>query len=230
MSVKRVAGIDRAAALDLIGTACALHTQRLTVANSGNVSLRYENGFLITPSGVLYEQLAPQDIVHVALAAKEDDSATVLAGHRTPSSEWRFHRDIYAVRPDVGAIVHTHSHFCAALACLRREIPAFHYMVAKAGGDSIRCSDYATFGTQALSDAVVKALDSRRACLMANHGMIALGNSLQSALLMAQEVESLAGQYCEALKLGQPALLDAAEMIRVARQFEVYGQAPSQPV
>jgi len=225
MSVKRVAGIDRAAALDLIGTACALHTQRLTVANSGNVSLRYENGFLITPSGVLYEQLTPQDIVHVGL--KEGDSANVLAGHRAPSSEWRFHRDIYLARPDVSAIVHTHSHFCSALACLRREIPAFHYMVAKAGGDSIRCSDYATFGTQALSDAVVKALQDRRACLMANHGMVALGSSLQSALLMAQEVESLAGQYCEALKLGQPVLLDAEEMVRVARQFEGYGQQAS---
>jgi len=227
MSGKR-AGIERAAALDLIGTACALHTQRLTVANSGNVSLRYENGFLITPSGVLYEQLAPQDIVHVALTT-EDDEAKILAGTRTPSSEWRFHRDIYAARPDVGAIVHAHSHYCAALACLRREIPAFHYMVAKAGGNSIRCSDYATFGTQALSDAVVKALDGRRACLMANHGMVALGSSLQSALLMAQEVESLAGQYCEALKLGQPVLLDAAEMERVARQFDGYGQsqAPS---
>lgn len=223
MSVKRVAGIDRAAALDLIGTACALHTQRLTVANSGNVSLRYENGFLITPSGVLYEQLAPQDIVHVALTG-DGGSAHVLAGSRTPSSEWRFHRDIYLGRPEAGAIVHAHSHFCSALACLRREIPAFHYMVAKAGGDSIRCSDYATFGTQALSDAVMKALVDRSACLMANHGMIALGSGLQAALLLAQEVESLAGQYCEALKLGQPVLLDTAEMVRVAQQFAGYGQ------
>lgn len=223
MSGKRVAGIDRTAALDLIGTACALHTQRLTVANSGNVSLRYENGFLITPSGVLYEQLAPQDIVHVALPG-EADRAKVLAGSRTPSSEWRFHRDIYLARPEAGAIVHTHSHFCSALACLRRDIPAFHYMVAKAGGDSIRCSGYATFGTQALSDAVVKALEGRSACLMANHGMVALGSGLQAALLLAQEVESLAGQYCEALKLGQPVLLDAAEMARVAQQFAGYGQ------
>jgi L-fuculose-phosphate aldolase len=120
--------------------------------------------------------------------------------------------------------VHTHSHFCSALACLRRDIPAFHYMVAKAGGDSIRCSAYATFGTQALSDAVVTALADRSACLMANHGMIALGGDLQAALLLAQEVESLAGQYCQALQLGQPVLLDAAEMVRVAQQFESYGQ------
>jgi len=216
--------VDRASALNLIGTACALHTQRLTVANSGNVSLRLDNGFLITPSGVLYEQLAPQDLVHVALQGAANDTPLILAGSRAPSSEWRFHRDIYLARPDVGAIVHAHSHFCSALACLRHEIPAFHYMVAKAGGDSIRCSDYATFGTQALSDAVVKALDGRRACLMANHGMIALGTNLQSALLLAQEVESLAGQYCEALKLGGPVLLDAAEMVRVARQFAGYGQ------
>jgi L-fuculose-phosphate aldolase len=219
-----MSAIDRASALNLIGTACALHTQRLTVANSGNVSLRLDNGFLITPSGVLYEQLAPQDLVHVSLQGVANDTPLILAGSRAPSSEWRFHRDIYLARPDVGAIVHAHSHFCSALACLRREIPAFHYMVAKAGGDTIRCSDYATFGTQALSDAVVKALDGRCACLMANHGMIALGSSLQSALLLAQEVESLAGQYCEALKLGQPVLLDAAEMVRVAQQFSGYGQ------
>jgi L-fuculose-phosphate aldolase len=223
---KRQAGIDRAAALDLIGTACALHTQRLTVANSGNVSLRYGDGFLITPSGVLYEQLSPADIVHVALVAPGDgDAPAVLAGTRTPSSEWRFHRDIYLSRPDVSAIVHTHSQYCSALACLRRGIPAFHYMVAKAGGDSIRCADYATFGTQALSDAVVQALDGRRACLMANHGMLAVGATLQAALLLAQEVESLAAQYCEALTLGEPVLLDAAEMARVARQFESYGQS-----
>lgn len=223
MSSGKRHGIDRAAALDLIGTACTLHTQRLTVANSGNVSLRYENGFLITPSGVLYEQLAPLDIVHLALDGG-GDVPTVLAGTRIPSSEWRFHRDIYRARPEVGAIVHTHSHFCSALACLRRDIPAFHYMVAKAGGDSIRCSAYATFGTQALSDAVVTALADRSACLMANHGMIALGGDLQAALLLAQEVESLAGQYCQALQLGQPVLLDAAEMARVALQFAGYGQ------
>lgn len=219
-----MSAIDRASALDLIGTACALHTQRLTVANSGNVSLRHDDGFVITPSGVLYEQLAPQDLVRVALHGDSRDVPKTSPGSRVPSSEWRFHRDIYLARPEVNAIVHTHSHFCSALACLRRDIPAFHYMVAKAGGDSIRCSDYATFGTQALSDAVVKALDGRRACLMANHGMVALGANLQAALLMALEIESLAGQYCEALKLGQPVLLDAAEMQRVAQQFAGYGQ------
>lgn len=216
--------VDRASALDLIGTACALHTQRLTVANSGNVSLRHDDGFVITPSGVLYEQLAPQDLVQVALHGDSRDVPKTPPGSRVPSSEWRFHRDIYVARPEVNAIVHTHSHFCSALACLRREIPAFHYMVAKAGGDSIRCSDYATFGTQALSDAVVKALNGRCACLMANHGMVAVGGNLQAALLMALEIESLAGQYCEVLKLGQPVLLDAAEMQRVARQFAGYGQ------
>lgn len=215
--------IDRERAQALIATACALHVHGLTVANSGNVSVRVDGGFLITPSGVLYEDLAVQDIVLLGL------DGTVRAGHRKPSSEWRFHRDIFRANAAVGAIVHTHAHYCTALACLRRDIPAFHYMVAKAGGNSIPCAGYATFGTQALSDAVVAALDNRRACLMANHGMIATGATLPAALQLAQEVESLAGLYCQALTVAAatgtvPVLLDDAEMARVAQQFAGYGQ------
>jgi len=215
--------IDRERALELIATACALHLHGLTVANSGNVSVRCGEAFLITPSGVLYEDLAVQDIVLVGL------DGAVRAGYRKPSSEWRFHRDIYVAHGDVGAIVHAHSHYSTALACLHREIPAFHYMVAKAGGNSIPCSGYATFGTQALSDAVVAALNNRRACLMANHGMIATGATLSTALQLAQEVESLAGLYCQALTLAAatgtaPVMLDDAEMARVALQFAGYGQ------
>jgi L-fuculose-phosphate aldolase len=172
----------------------------------------------------LYEELNAHDIVQVGL------DGIVRVGYRKPSSEWRFHRDIYAAHAGVGAIVHAHAQHSTALACLRREIPAFHYMVAKAGGNTIPCADYATFGTQALSDAVVSALQQRRACLMANHGMIATGATLPAALMLAQEVESLAALYCQALLLAQatgttPVLLDDAEMARVANQFAGYGQA-----
>ena len=225
-------GVDRSCALGLIGAACALHSLGLSVANSGNVSMRYDQGFLITPSAVLYEQLAPQDIVYVSLegnSRRDKQEPLILAGKCEPSSEWRIHRDIYRVRAEAGAIVHAHSRYCTALSCLRQQIPAFHYMVAKAGGDSIRCARYATFGTQALSDAVVAALDERKACLMANHGMLALGADLQAALLLAQETESLAAQYCTALSFGaalgvKPVLIAADEMARVVGKFAGYGQ------
>jgi L-fuculose-phosphate aldolase len=148
---------------------------------------------------------------------------TVPAGKREPSSEWRFHRDILATRPDVGAVVHTHAMFATTLSCLRRGIPAFHYMVAMAGGDSIRCAPYATFGTQALSDHAVKALKGRKACLLANHGMIAVGGTLAEAMALAVEVETLAAQYWRALQVGKPILLPKAEMRRVLAKFATYG-------
>jgi L-fuculose-phosphate aldolase len=141
---------------------------------------------------------------------------------RKPSSEWRFHRDIYAVHPDVMAIVHAHSPFATTLACLDRGIPAFHYMIAVAGGDDIRCAPYSTFGTQQLSDDALRALDGRRACLLAHHGMIAVGDSLPSALALAIEVESLAEMYWRALQLGEPRILPASEMQEVLRRFADY--------
>lgn len=188
----------------------------LNQGSSGNVSARSPEGFLITPSGRDMTRLAGADMVPVAM----DGNAP--AGMK-PSSEWRFHRDIYAAFPEARAIVHAHSPFAVALACLRREIPPFHYMVAMAGGTDIRCARYATFGTQALSDAVVEALQDRRACLMANHGQVAWGSGLDGALALALEVEALCGQYLRCLRAGGPVLLSGAEMAEVIEKFKDYG-------
>lgn len=184
---------------------------------AGNVSVRVAGGLLITPSGVDYARMAPDDIVRI-------DEAGTAHGERPPSSEWRFHFDIMRRRPDAGAILHAHPPYCTALACLRREIPAFHYMVAVAGGESIRCAPYATFGTQALSDNALAALAGRKACLLANHGMICVERDLDSVLALAVEVETLARQYCIALQTGEPVLLPAAEMATVLRKFRSYGE------
>ena len=143
---------------------------------------------------------------------------------RQPSSEWRFHHDLYLARPEAGAVLHAHSPCATALACLRREIPPFHYMIARFGGDTVRCSDYATFGTQALSDTALAALEERKGCLLANHGMIVCGKDLQQALALAIEFETLCEQYWRVLQLGEPKLLDDAEMARVLEKFAGYGQ------
>ena len=199
--------------------ACRELTRRgLTHGTSGNVSLRREpDGFFISPTGMSYEALVPEDIPLMDLDGR-------WFGRRRPSSEWRFHRDIFRSRPDVAAIVHTHSRFATALACNGRGIPAFHYMVAVAGGADIRCAPYRTFGTQALSDAAIAALEGRRACLLANHGLIAVGADLSAALALAGEVENLAAQYCAALEVGEPRILDEAEMTTVIDKFRHYGQ------
>lgn len=183
---------------------------------SGNISVRVAGGLLITPSGLPYDRIRPVDIVAL-------DFAGTASGVRKPSSEWRFHRDILAARPEVGAVVHTHAMFATTLACLGKGIPAFHYMVAVAGGDDIRCAPYATFGTQALSDNALRALENRQACLLANHGMIALGGDLDAAMAMAVEVETLAAQYWRALQIGPPKRLSRAEMERVLEKFKTYG-------
>lgn len=187
---------------------------------SGNVSLRVKGGYLISPSGIAYDRMKPSDVVFMT------GDGGVAGKQREPSSEWRFHRDIYEIRDDANAVVHTHAMFATTLACLHRDIPAFHYMVAKAGGDSIRCAPYATFGTQKLSDHALKALKDRKACLLANHGMIVIGETLDDALLLSVEVEALAAQYWRALQIGKPKLLSAAEMRRVAKKFETYGKQP----
>jgi len=161
--------------------------------------------------------MRPEDIV-----AMTQDGAS--RGSRLPSSEWRFHRDIYAARAEVGAVVHAHSPFATALACLGRNIPAFHYMIAVAGGSDIRCAPYATFGTQELSDGALRALEGRKACLLANHGMIAAGGTLADALALAVEVEGLAEQYCRALQIGEPRVLPDLEMAVVLEKFRTYGQ------
>ena len=202
---------------EIIATARTMNARALNRGKSGNVSARTGSGFLVTPSGLAYESMRADDIV----AMSPDGQA---AGSRAPSSEWRFHRDIYAARPEVGAVVHAHSPFATTLACLARGIPAFHYMVAVAGGCDIRCAPYATFGTQALSDHALAALEGRKACLLANHGMIAVGGVLDEALALAFEVEALAEQYWRALQIGEPMLLSDAEMAIVLEKFATYGQ------
>ena len=201
----------------VIATALAMNAAGINRGKSGNVSARVDDGFVITPSGLPYADTTADDIVHVGLDGKP-------TGRREPSTEWRFHRDIYRTRADAAAIVHTHAPFATTLACLDRSIPAFHYMIAVAGGNDIRCAPYATFGTQALSDHALRALDGRRACLLAHHGMIAIGASLAEALAIAIEVETLAEMYWRALQIGEPALLSDDEMRDVVLKFTTYGR------
>jgi L-fuculose-phosphate aldolase len=212
---------ERALRQRVIATARGMNAVGVNRSKAGNVSVRWRSGrfdgFLITPTGVPYDRLAPADIVAIAHDG-------VAKGRLAPSSEWRFHRDIYRARSEACAIVHTHAPFCTALACLGRGIPAFHYMVAVAGGRDIRCAPYATYGSQALADAAVAALDGRRACLLANHGMIVFASDLERALDLAIEVETLAETYWRALQVGEPVLLPDAEMDRVIAKFATYGQ------
>ena len=205
----------------VLATAVAMNAAGINRGTAGNVSARWRtdafDGFLVTPSGLAYDRTTPDDIVATTLDGE-------ARGTRVPSSEWRFHRDIYRARPEAQAIVHTHAPFATTLACLDRGIPPFHYMIAVAGGRDIRCAPYATFGTQELSDHVVAALADRRACLLAHHGMIALGESLDVALALAVEVETLAEMYWRALQIGEPALLSDTEMDVVIAKFATYGQ------
>ena len=192
----------------------------LNRGSSGNIGVRLQNSFLVTPSGIPAEELLPQMMV-------EMDFAGEVLGAGKPSSEWRFHRDILAARAEAGAVVHTHSRYATSLACLQRDIPAFHYMIAAAGGDTIRCAPYALFGTQELSDLALQALRERKACLLGNHGMIALGADLKAALALTQEVESLAQQYWTALQLGEPHILSNQQMQAVMEKFKTYGPGAS---
>jgi len=202
-------------------TAQALGPSGLGVNRSGNVSARWDDGMLITPTGVPYPALNAASIVFV------DSDGACRAGELAPSSEWRMHEALYRAFPACQAVVHCHSPAATALACSGRFIPAFHYMVAAAGGASIELARYATFGTSELSDSALAALrGGRRACLLANHGQLAWGRSLDLALELAREVEALADQYLRALQLGEPVLLDEAEMARVLEKFESYGRQP----
>lgn len=200
----------------------ALRMERLGInqGTSGNVSVRWQDGLLITPSGVPYNELQVGMIVWLPLDVVDD--APVFRTHR-PSSEWRFHRDILRSRAEIHAVVHTHSNAATALAIHGRDIPAHHYMVAAAGGNSIRCAPYATFGSQALSDHALAALEGRTACLLAHHGVIALGTDLARALWLANEVEVMAQQYLLASQLGTPPVLSDAEMDEVIERFRDYG-------
>jgi L-fuculose-phosphate aldolase len=188
----------------------------LNKGTSGNASVRSKNGLLITPSGMPAERMTTESLVSMQMDG-------TFPAQQKPSSEWRFHLDILRHRSDVQAVIHTHSVFATALSTLRREVPAFHYMVAVAGGDNIRCAPYALFGSQTLSDQALMALEGRKACLLANHGMIAVGESLEQAFNIAVEVENLCQQYLIALQAGEPHVLTSAEMQAVHQQFKGYG-------
>ncbi len=203
----------------IVETARAMNRSGLNQGTSGNLSVRFGDGLLITPSGIAYDDLSPDQIVPMDFDGK-------YQGNCRPSSEWRFHCDILRERPDAGAVLHSHSLYSTILACQRRSIPAFHYMIAVAGGTDIRCADYATYGTQALSDEALKALDGRKACLLANHGLIAIGKNLKTALSLAVEVETLAKQYCHMAPNVAPVLLDDAEMAVIIEGFKTYGTQP----
>ncbi len=221
----------------VVATARALHRSGLAEGTSGNISTRSGStrsgsarsggsgeGFFITPTGVPYEGLGAEHIVEVGA-----EGIVAQAQTYRPSSEWRIHRDIYRCRPEIGAVIHTHSPNATALACCRLGIPPFHYMVARAGSTGIPCAPYATFGTQLLSDHVLGTLEGHRACLMANHGAIAVGADLVEALEVAKEVEYLAKIYSLALQIGRPVLLSAEEMQEVQCRFRTYGQVDTGP-
>ncbi|AYH45487.1 class II aldolase/adducin family protein [Azoarcus sp. DN11] len=201
----------------LLATAHAMSAAGLNTGTAGNVSVRIAGGMLITPSGMPPAACTPDNMVIVA----EDGTAT---GRLAPSSEWRFHHDLYAQRPEAGAILHAHAPFATSLACQRIEIPPFHYMIARFGGNTVRCARYATFGTQALSDHIVAAMEGRSACLMANHGMLVFGRDLDNALDLAIEFETLCEQYWRSCQMGEPVLLSEAEMAEVVERFRWYGK------
>ena len=210
---------DHALREEIIANCLKMNAIGLNQGTSGNLSVRYGDGLLITPSGVPYEQMEPADIVYLKMDGSYEHSLA-------PSSEWRFHRDIHRTKPEVNAVVHVHSTYCTTLAIRRMDIPAVHYMIAFCGGDSIRCASYATFGTQALSDAVLEALEGRTACLLANHGMVATGPTLAKAMWLAVEVETLAHQYFNTLLLGGPHVLSGDEIARVLEKIKDYGMRP----
>ena len=194
----------------------------LNKGTAGNASVRCDDGFLVTPSGMAVEDMSAASMVQMAFDGSYEQGK--IQPNIKPSSEWRFHRDILASRADINAVIHTHSMFATTLACLHKDIPPFHYMIAVVGGDTVRCAPYALFGSQALSDNALAALIDRKACLLANHGMIALGRDLDDALAVTIEVENLCEQYWRALQLGEPHILTEAEMREVFQQFKGYGK------
>lgn len=204
-----------------------MNAQGLNQGTSGNISARYKDSMLITPSATPYERMEPEMIALMPLHGEYG----AWEGPLKPSTEWRFHLDIMRERPDVGAIVHTHSTFATVLSIARKEVPACHYMIAAFGGPTIRCADYATYGTDELSRNALAALADRNGCLLANHGMIAAGPTLPKAMWLAVELETIAKQYFHALQLGDPVILPDAEIARVMEGFKSYGlQDGAKPV
>ena len=210
---------------EVIKFAQKLNSTNLSPLRSGNVSLRViqnnVEGFLLTPSGIKYETLKPEDIVFLALKEKYDN-LKMFNSSLNPSSEWRFHQDIYLKKKEAKAIVHAHSPHATAVSAHGKTIPAFHYMIALAGGDDIKCAEYGTFGTKELSQNIIKALEKRKACLMSNHGQITFGQNLKQAFELAEEVENICHQYINTIKLGEPKILSFAEMQKILEKIKNY--------
>jgi len=202
--------------IEVIKYAKMLNSKKLSALRSGNISARYKDGFLITPSGTKYSSLKNKDIVFVSLKGEFNQQKGV------PSSEWRFHQDIYLNKKDAKAIVHAHSNCATAISTHVKKIPAFHYMVAMAGGNDIKCAKYATYGTRELSRNILKALKNRSACLIGNHGQIAFSENLSKAFELAEEVENLSNQYIKALKIGKPKTLSSKKMNKVLSKAKNY--------
>jgi len=201
---------------EVIKYAKMLNSRKLSALRSGNISTRFKDGFLITPSGVKYSSLKNKDIVFVTLNGKFDKKRGI------PSSEWRFHQDVYLDKKEAKAIVHAHSNYATAISTHGQSIPAFHYMIAMAGGNDIKCAKYATYGTRELSKNILKALKYRNACLIGNHGQIAFSENLSKAFELAEEVENLSNQYIKALKIGKPKILSSIEMNKVLSKAKNY--------
>ena len=205
---------------EIIKFAQKLNSTNLSPLRSGNISLKAQNnneeGFLITPSGKKYDSLKADDIVFVSLEGRYDEKGL------QPSSEWRFHKDIYLKKADAKAVVHAHSPHATAVSAHNKDIPAFQYMIALAGGNNIKCAKYATFGTQELSENIIEALENRKACLMSNHGQVAYGDNLNSAFELAEEVENICHQYINAIKLGDPKILSSSEMDVILEKVKNY--------
>lgn len=207
---------ERIARQSLIDVCLKLNECGLNHGYSGNASVRWERGLLITPSGMPYEELVPEDIVAIGY------DGSIMQGQHKASTEWQFHAALLKIRPELNAVLHAHSPKAAALAVLGRELPAFHYMIAVAGGNSVRCAPYATFGTSELADNAVAAMDQRKACLLANHGILTAGEDMKEAFAVLLEIETLCGIYLDACQNGQPILLSDEEMALVIEKFHDY--------
>ena len=204
---------------EIVDSARAMNAMGINQGTSGNISARWGDTMLITPSATPYEAMRPEQVAAMPISGQHG----AWTGPLKPSTEWRFHLDILRGRPDAGAVVHSHATFCTTLAIARREIPACHYMIAAFGGANVRCAPYATFGTAELAQHALTALEDRNACLLANHGMIAVGATLAKAMWLAAELETIAKQYCYSLMIGGPHILTGAEIADAARSFGSYG-------
>ena len=211
--------------LEVIEFSKRLNNTNLSPLRSGNISVRTqidgEDGFYITPSGIKYENLKEEDIVFLS-NEKEYDFLKIFNSGLNPSSEWRFHQDIYINKNDAKAIVHAHSVHATAVSAHGTDVPAFHYMIALAGGENIKCAKYATFGTRELSENIIEALENRKGCLMENHGQVTFGNNLEEAFELAKEIENICHQYINTIKIGEPKILSSSEMDKILEKVKNY--------